>query len=63
MVVQARQYSFDFLRWKKAYVLRRHWLAHNRSPRPRDGIPFTRAYLGKTHRRSVFCERCQKKYA
>ncbi len=62
MVAQAREYSFEFLHWKKAYVLRKHWLAHNRSRCPRDDIPFTRAYLGRTHRRSFFCERCQKKY-
>src|SRR5689334_5725880 len=26
LVGQARQYSFDFLEWKKAFVLRKHWL-------------------------------------
>jgi endonuclease VIII len=62
MVKQAREYSFEFLHWKKAYVLRKHWLAHNRSICPRDGIPFTRAYLGKRNRRSFYCERCQKIY-
>jgi len=63
IVKQARVYSFEFLEWKKAFVLRQHWLAHNKSICPRCNIPFTRAYLGKTHRRSFFCEKCQKRYA
>lgn len=62
LVEQARQYSFEFLAWKKAFVLRDHWQVHNKSRCPRDGIPLTRAHLGKTNRRSFFCERCQKRY-
>jgi endonuclease-8 len=62
LVEQARVYSFEFLEWKKAFVLRRHWLAHNKSECPRDHIPFQRAWLGRTHRRSFFCERCQRLY-
>ena len=62
LVEQARIYSFEFLDWKKAYVLRQHWLVHNRSSCPRHGIPLRRAHLGKTHRRSFFCELCQKLY-
>ena len=31
LVEQARQYSFDFLEWKKAFVLSKNWLAHKRS--------------------------------
>jgi len=32
LVEQARQYCFEFLEWKKAYVLRQHWLAHKKRP-------------------------------
>ena len=33
MIKQARDYSFDFLEWKKAYVLRKHWqVASRRRP-------------------------------
>jgi len=63
IVKQARVYSFEFLEWKKAYVLRQHWLAHNKSICPRCNIPFSRNHLGKTHRRSFFCEKCQKRYS
>ena len=62
LVEQARQYSFQFLAWKRAFVLRKHWLAHNRSICPRDHVKFHRAYLGKTQRRSFFCELCQRRY-
>ncbi|UGB39210.1 DNA-formamidopyrimidine glycosylase family protein [Frateuria soli] len=62
LVEQARQYSFEFLAWKRAFVLRKHWLAHNRSICPRDQVKFHRAYLGRTNRRSFFCELCQRRY-
>lgn len=62
LVEQARQYSFDFLGWKKAFVLSKNWLAHKRSICPRCAIPFSKGHLGKTKRRSFFCERCQKRY-
>jgi endonuclease-8 len=62
LVHEARQYSFDFLGWKKQFTLRQHWLAHNKSLCPRDNIKFQRAYLGLRHRRSFFCERCQLRY-
>lgn len=63
LVEQARQYSFDFLEWKKAFVLRKHWLAHTKRTCPRCNIPLIKAYLGTTNRRSFFCERCQIRYA
>jgi endonuclease VIII len=62
LVREARQYSFDFLEWKKAYVLKKHWLAHTRRICPRCEIPFTKAHLGTTNRRSFFCENCQIRY-
>jgi endonuclease VIII len=62
LVREARQYSFDFYEWKKAYVLRKHWLAHTKRTCPRCEIPFLKAHLGKTQRRSFFCERCQLRY-
>jgi endonuclease-8 len=62
LVAQARQYSFEFLAWKKAYVLKQHWLAHTRTICPRCKIRFVKAHLGQSRRRSFFCERCQKRY-
>ena len=62
LIRQARVYSFEFLEWKKAYVLRKHWLAHRKSICPRCQLPFRIAHLGRTHRRAFFCENCQVKY-
>ncbi len=62
LVEQARQYSFDFYEWKKQYVLKKHWLAHTKRICPRCNLPFTKAHLGRTHRRSFFCESCKVKY-
>jgi endonuclease-8 len=62
LVAQARQYSFEFMEWKKANVLRAHWQAHNQKICPRCVIPFERAHPGKSHRRCFFCEQCQQRY-
>ncbi|MFZ6780695.1 DNA-formamidopyrimidine glycosylase family protein [Undibacterium sp. Ji83W] len=63
MVTQARQYSFEFLEWKKAFVLKQHWLAHTKKICPRCHIPFLKTHLGYKKRRAFYCEKCQKKYA
>jgi endonuclease-8 len=63
LVEQARQYSMDFLAWKKAFVLKKNWLAHTRSSCPRCHIPLTKAHLGTSKRRTFYCERCQKRYS
>jgi len=62
LVDEARQYSFDFLAWKKQFVLKQHWLAHAKKICPRCDIPFHKGKLGKSDRRSFWCERCQKRY-
>lgn len=62
LVDQARQYSFEFLEWKKAFVLRQHWLVHNKGICPRCNGRLTRKYLGTRDRRTFFCERCQKRF-
>jgi len=62
LIAQARLYSFDFLEWKKNYVLKKHWLAHTKKTCPRCDIPLIKKYLGKTKRRSYFCINCQYLY-
>jgi endonuclease-8 len=59
LVEQARKYSFEFLEWKKAFVLKKHWLVHTKKMCPRCEIPLKKAHLGTTDRRSFYCERCQ----
>ena len=63
LIKQAREYSFDFYHWKKAFVLKKHWLAHAKKICPRCEIPLQfRAHLGVRQRRSFFCKRCQLLY-
>ncbi len=60
LISEARKYSFDFLKWKKEYVLKKHWLAHTKKICPRCNIPFIKKHCGKTNRRSFFCVNCQQ---
>lgn len=62
LVDDVRAYAFEFLRWKKAGQLQRHWLAHRQVQCPRCRIPFVQSRLGSGRRPSYFCERCQKRY-
>jgi endonuclease-8 len=62
IVRETRSYSFDFLKWKKEFTLKKHWLAHTRKICPRCNIPFHKEYLGKNKRRSYFCTNCQILY-
>ena len=62
LVAQARQYSFDFLAWKKAFVLKQHWLAHTKTNCTRCDIKFMKGNLGKNRRRRFFCENCHHRY-
>ena len=60
---EVRTYSFEFLQWKREGTLKAHWLAHTKTICPRCKIPFVRAKaLGRSKRRSFYCERCQKRY-
>lgn len=62
IVKQVHNYAFDFLKWKKAYVLKKHWEVHTKKICPRCDIPLIKEYLGKTERRTFFCENCQVLY-
>ena len=62
LIKEARQYSFDFLEWKKQYVLKKHWLVHTKKICPRDGSPIVKEYMGKTNRRTFYCSTCQELY-
>jgi endonuclease-8 len=62
LVKETVNYSFDFLKWKKEFTLRAHWLAHTKTVCLRCNLPMQRKYLGKTNRRSFFCPNCQVLY-
>lgn len=62
LVTDAVNYSYDFLEWKKEFTLKKHWLAHTKKICPRDHVPFCKANLGKSNRRSFYCPVCQVLY-
>ena len=63
LVREARGYSFDFLRWKKDFVLRQHYQVHTRTICPRDGTRLSyRKHLGLAGRRAFWCATCQRLY-
>ncbi|RAW00081.1 endonuclease [Pseudochryseolinea flava] len=62
MINEARNYSFDFLRWKKKFELKKHWLIFTKKKCPRCSTPAIKKYTGKAKRRSFFCPNCQTLY-
>jgi endonuclease-8 len=62
IVKEARIYSFQFLDWKKQFVLKKHWLAHTKKTCVRCDIPLVKKHTGKSRRRSFFCINCQMLY-
>jgi len=62
LINEARLYSFDFLKWKKAFELKKHWLAYTKKTCMRCNLPFIKKYCGKTKRRTFFCTNCQLLY-
>ena len=62
LITEARKYCFDFLKWKKEFVLKKNWLAHTKKICNRCNLPLIKKYCGNTKRRTFFCENCQVKY-
>jgi endonuclease-8 len=62
LVQEASIYSFDFLRWKKDFVLKKHWLAYLKKTCLRCNLPILKGEFGKNKRSSYFCSNCQKLY-
>jgi endonuclease-8 len=62
MIKEARNYSKEFLAWKREGVLKKNWKVHTKKVCPRDGQPLKKEYLGALKRRSFFCASCQKLY-
>lgn len=60
LIKQTRQYSFDFLEWKKAGVLSKNFKVYEQEECPRNHIPLHKADLGKTKRHTYWCEVCQR---
>lgn len=63
LIQEARNYSFDFYKWKKIFQLKKHWLIYTKKKCPQCKGIVRKKYTGKTLRRSFFCEDCQELYA
>lgn len=55
-------YSFEFLKWKKELVLKKHWQVYTKKRCERCNLPLQHQKTGRKKRRSFYCENCQKKY-
>ncbi|WP_145478302.1 DNA-formamidopyrimidine glycosylase family protein [Stenotrophomonas rhizophila] len=62
VIADAREYSFRFLEWKRAFELKKHWQIHTRRTCPNCGGPVSKTYPGKSRRRTLFCPNCQVRY-
>ncbi len=62
LIKEARNYSLDFLKWKRAYVLKKHYLVYTKKTCPRDHARIRKEYIGITKRRTFFCNKCQVVY-
>ena len=63
LIDETRIYSFEFLEWKRAYELKKHWLAHTKKVCLRCNLPIIRKHTGIKKRRSFFCSNCQTLYS
>ena len=59
LVKDARDFSFQFLAWRRKNVLRKHLRVHKRKYCADCGTELRRAILGKTERRAFWCDVCQ----
>lgn len=62
MIKDARDYSFEFLHYRREGTLRKHWQVHNKKVCPRHGTPLNKDHLGVNKRRAFWCEECQTLY-
>jgi endonuclease VIII len=63
LIKGARNYSFDFLKWKKAFELRKHWLVYAKKFCPDGKTPVVSVkQMGKTKRRTFYCGEKQVLY-
>ncbi len=59
LVAEARNYSFDFYRWKKIYELKKHWLIYRQKKCVNCGSDIKIKKMGKWPRRTFYCPSCQ----
>lgn len=63
LVKEASNYSFDFYKWKKFFVLKKHWLIYKKKQCPNCKTPVIKDYIGKGKRLTCYCNNCQILYS
>ena len=59
LVEEAHRYSHQFYRWKKRYVLKKHFRIYHKGTCPECGIKLMRGKVGKRERYTFWCPVCQ----
>lgn len=62
LITEARKYSFDFLKWKRAFELKKHWLVYHKTTCPKCNQKLVKKITGIGKRRSFYCEIDQQLY-
>jgi endonuclease-8 len=62
LLKETRKYSFDFLKRKKEGTLQKHWQVYSKKICPHCDIQLHKEILGKSKRRTFFCNNCQVLY-
>lgn len=62
LIAEARNYSFDFKKWKKANVLKKNFQVYHRKNCPKCGTEIIKKDTGHGKRTSFFCIHDQKLY-
>ncbi|HEX7869453.1 MAG TPA: endonuclease, partial [Chryseobacterium sp.] len=62
IIAEARNYGFDFKKWKKANILSKHFQIYHQKNCPICGAEIIKKDTGKSKRTSFFCENDQKLY-
>ncbi|RZL15834.1 MAG: endonuclease, partial [Pedobacter sp.] len=61
LIKQTRGYAFDFLEWKKAGTLKKHWEVYSKKVCPLNH-DIEKKEIGDTKRQTYYCNHCQKRY-
>lgn len=62
LIAEARNYSFDFLKWKSQSVLKKHWQVYSKNTCPICGQKLINKNTGLGKRGSFYCEKDQGLY-
>lgn len=63
LIKETRNYSFDFLKWKKKNELKKNWLAYTKKKCLRCDLPILKNNKGTKKRRNFYCDNCQIRYS